>query len=212
PDVEALLEQRSGSGQIAQILGMHSQRIQSDSDTPGVIQPASDVHALRNERTTRGVVALLPCQYARREKHTCARIRAVHSAFQLKKLPESVAAFSEMFTHIPELKQCRSQPQPPFCVAGLRKPFECGKEIVMLQLEGLNPVRMRRIGPPRCAVLRDHQAKGGMRTTDVRFLATGAQSLKPVLPNRVEHDKTRFPLHRFDLLNKALVDQRSHSL
>src|SRR5207245_11191121 len=105
--------------------------LQSNSHAAGTAQPASDVQALLDQRTCRRIIALLSCEHACSEEHTSPRVRTCCSAFKFEKFPQTVAAFGQMLTHIPELEERGPKAQPPIGIASERQPFHGSAKIIV---------------------------------------------------------------------------------
>src|SRR5882672_5309214 len=96
---------------------MNRQSVQGDANGARVSQFARDMEAFLEENTGLGVIALLSGEYAGGKQGPRAGHGTGRRSFQLKKFAQTVAAFTEMLTRVPELKQGSPQAQPP-----LRRP------------------------------------------------------------------------------------------
>src|ERR1035438_1896617 len=218
PDNEALFQESSGAGEAALLLRADGRRIQSDGDASPVIQLAVEAQGLLEESPSG---RRLPGQNSRREERPRSHPGVRRRSREVQELSQPFAPLGQVLAPFPELKQRAAQAKAPVRFPMLDQPIESRPEVVVLDLELVEPFRSvldrplcgilrsaESPAPLRSVVLREDDAVGGMRSPRQGLLPARRQPLQTIFTNRFEHDEAGLSGGWLDLLQQALVHQR----
>src|SRR5579863_9074358 len=108
------------------------------------------------------------------------------------------------------MKQSGSEAHTPVRIGGSDQKFQRVAEILVLEIEPLEPLGMT--GQIFPALLRQHKVVSSMGATSCELFATLGEAFQSVLPNGREHQETRLCARILYLLRQTLVHHRSHTI
>src|ERR1035441_9874037 len=154
PDNEALFQESSGAGEVTLLLRADGQSIQSDGDASPVIQLAVEAQGLLEESPSG---RRLPGQNSRREERPRSHPGVRRRSREVQELSQPFAPLGQVLAPFPELKQRAAQAKAPVRFPMLDQPIESRPEVVVLDLELVEPFRSV-LDRPLCGILRSAES------------------------------------------------------